>query len=150
MDESKGPAYDCGKSYPMMTPESMLAIYDDPQVRAALAEIGSRAGIARVETVSEIGEAEKFLAKERFSVIFCQYHQNAENGVQFVKRLRDAGDRTPALVVSRVPDSKALIETLGIASAEFLKMPFSLAELKSALEKACSELPKEEKAGSVF
>jgi DNA-binding response OmpR family regulator len=51
------------------------------------------------------------------------------SGFDFLKELRDAGDRTPAIFVTSFNDKESLIHGFSVGGDDYIKKPFDLDEL---------------------
>ena len=112
----------------------VLVADDDPQIAALLREALTADGHFVVVT-RDGGEALRTFETARFSLLVVDYQMPVKSGVQVIQELRARGLTVPALLVSsHVPDEvrRSLAEDPRVA---VLDKPFSLAELRSAVEK---------------
>lgn len=112
----------------------VLVADDDPQIAALLREALTADGHFVVVT-RDGGEALRTFETQRFSLLVVDFQMPVKSGVQVIQELRARGVAVPALLVSsHVPDEvrQALAADDRVL---VLDKPFSLAELRGAVEK---------------
>ena len=74
-------------------------------------------------------EADQVLAKEKVDVIVCDILMPAENGLSYVRRLRQKGHSVPVLFLSALAESD--VKRIGIESgaADYMTKPFLTEDL---------------------
>lgn len=114
--------------------QRVLVADDDPQIAALLREALTADGHLVVVT-RDGGEALRTFETARFSLLVVDYQMPVKSGVQVIQDLRARGLGVPALLVSsHVPD-EVRKELAGDDRVAVLDKPFSLVELRSAIDK---------------
>jgi len=115
--------------------ESVLIVDDNRDSLALLGQLLQALGAKRVYPVASAEEALDVLEEESFSIILTDYRLGGMDGVQFLERLRQAGNVTPVLLLSGCPDQEQVIKASGHARVDFFPKPFRVAELTGAMER---------------
>ena len=112
----------------------VLVADDDPQIASLLREALTADGHF-VTVTRDGGEALRTFETARFSLLVVDYQMPVKSGVQVIQELRARGVAVPALLVSsHVPEEvRTALETDDRVAV--LDKPFSLAELRGAVEK---------------
>lgn len=114
---------------------SILLIDDNAE---ALETIGKVLTAVGVNTVCAVGSAEAALERvktQTFSLIIADYRLGGMDGVEFLERLRAAGDQTPLLLLSGAPDKAGVLRATRLPKVDFFGKPFRVADLVSAMDK---------------
>lgn len=106
----------------------LLLVEDSPRLRSLLAEAIHAAGW-RVDSVGAVAEAQAALAVARFDVLLVDLGLPDGDGVDFVKALRAAGERTPILVLSARSAVDDRVVGLDAGADDYLVKPFNSREL---------------------
>ena len=61
-------------------------------------------------------------------------------GVELLERLRTAGDMTPMLLLSGVPDERDVLRAARFAQVDFFPKPFRFDELRQSLARLATPL----------
>lgn len=114
-----------------------LIAEDHPQVRDALTDALSRCGFS----VEAVGDGDAFVDRGlaeagSHDVFLIDFDLPGRDGAKALEALREAGIRTPALMISGNIDFGSRVER--IENADFLQKPFGLADIR---EWAASRLP---------
>jgi two-component system response regulator MprA len=110
----------------------VLIVDDEPAVRAAL-DRALRLDRYEVELAGDGREALDRLAEARLDAVVLDVAMPGIDGLEVCKRLREAGDRTPVLMLSArdaVDDRGAGLDA---GADDYLVKPFALKELKARL-----------------
>ncbi|MEM9177265.1 MAG: response regulator [Myxococcota bacterium] len=107
-----------------------LIAEDHSQVRDALIDALSRCGF----TVEAVGDGDAFVDRGiaeagKHDVFLIDFDLPGRDGATALEALREAGIRTPALMISGNIDFGSRIE--GIENAQFLQKPFGLADIRA-------------------
>ena len=111
----------------------LLLIEDD----TALAAEVSAALAARDLTVTHVGEGEAGLATALaggFCAVITDRMLPQIDGLDIVRRLREAGDRTPILLLSALDSVDERVRGLRAGGDDYLGKPFALEELVARVE----------------
>src|SRR5581483_11599245 len=96
---------------------SQVLLVDDNPVQLQVREmILRRAGFAvSIATSAEIALALLRTAGQHIGLVITDHIMPGTNGVEFVKRLRSAGDQVPVVVLSGLPDAESEYQGLDVA-----------------------------------
>jgi DNA-binding NtrC family response regulator len=113
-----------------MKAERTILIVDDE----AAARYGTRRALEgnyRVVEAESAAMARAFLASERPDLILLDLVMPGEDGLSFLRWLRDGGNETPVLVVSALDTAKTAVEALQSGAADYIVKGFDIAELRT-------------------
>jgi two-component system, OmpR family, response regulator MprA len=105
---------------------------DERAVRDAL-ERALRLERFDVATAVDGQEALDTLSIDRFDAIILDVLMPRLDGLELCRRLRDAGDRTPVLMLTARDAVDDLVEGLDAGADDYIGKPFALSELKARL-----------------
>ncbi|MDW5598847.1 response regulator transcription factor [Conexibacter stalactiti] len=109
-----------------------MVVDDEPAMREAL-ELALRLDGFEVELASDGRDAIRQLPSVRPDVVLLDVLMPELDGIEVCRRMRDAGDRTPVLLLTArdaVPDRVAGLEA---GADDYLSKPFALPELLARL-----------------
>jgi len=93
-----------------------------------------------VETACSVSEAMAALGQRHFDVIVSDYQMPEEDGIQFLKSLRAAGDRMPFILFTGKGREEVVIEALNQGADSYLQKGgdprAQFAELANMIERA--------------
>jgi two-component system response regulator MprA len=110
----------------------VLIVDDEPAVRAAL-DRALRLDGYEVALAADGHEALDRLAAVRHDAIVLDVAMPGLDGLQVCRRLRDAGDRTPVLMLTARDAVDDRVAGLDAGADDYLVKPFALKELKARL-----------------
>ena len=110
----------------------VLIVDDEPAVRAAL-DRALRLDGYDVELAADGHEALDRVAEVRHDAIVLDVAMPGLDGLQVCRRLRDAGDRTPVLMLTARDAVDDRVAGLDAGADDYLVKPFALKELKARL-----------------
>jgi two-component system, OmpR family, response regulator MprA len=110
----------------------VLIVDDEPAVRAAL-DRALRLDRYEVELASDGREALDRLAEARLDAVVLDVAMPGIDGLEVCKRLREAGDRTPVLMLTARDAVDDRVAGLDAGADDYLVKPFALKELKARL-----------------
>jgi two-component system response regulator MprA len=110
----------------------VLIVDDEPAVRAAL-DRALRLDRYEVELAADGREALDRLAEARLDAIVLDVAMPGIDGLEVCKRLREAGDRTPVLMLTARDAVDDRVAGLDAGADDYLVKPFALKELKARL-----------------
>ena len=99
----------------------VLAVDDEVDLSALTKIFLERPGAMEVDTVYSVKEAMTKLAKKRYDVIVSDYQMPEENGIQFLKSLRAAGDETPFILFTGKGREEVVIEALNNGADSYVQ-----------------------------
>jgi two-component system response regulator MprA len=110
----------------------VLIVDDEPAVRAAL-DRALRLDRYEVELAADGREALDLLAEARLDAVVLDVAMPGIDGLEVCKRLREAGDRTPVLMLTARDAVDDRVAGLDAGADDYLVKPFALKELKARL-----------------
>jgi len=110
----------------------VLIVDDEPAVRAAL-DRALRLDRYEVELAADGREALDLLAERRLDAVVLDVAMPGIDGLEVCRRLREAGDRTPVLMLTARDAVDDRVAGLDAGADDYLVKPFSLKELKARL-----------------
>src|SRR6185437_4429098 len=110
----------------------VLIVDDEPAVRAAL-DRALRLDRYEIDLAADGREALDRLAETRLDAIVLDVAMPGLDGLQVCRRLRDAGDRTPVLMLTARDAIDDRVAGLDAGADDYLVKPFALKELKARL-----------------
>jgi two-component system response regulator MprA len=110
----------------------VLIVDDEPAFRQAISRALTLEGY-RVEEVGDGAEALEQLADGGFDAIVLDVSMPAPDGLEVARRLRDAGDRTPILMLTARDAIDDRVAGLDAGADDYLVKPFALRELLARL-----------------
>jgi two-component system response regulator MprA len=110
----------------------VLIVDDEPAVRAAL-DRALRLDAYEVELAQDGREALDKLAETRLDAVVLDVAMPGIDGLEVCRRLREAGDRTPVLMLTARDAVDDRVAGLDAGADDYLVKPFALKELKARL-----------------
>ena len=111
---------------------SLLVIEDDLSIRTSLVDYFQGRG-TRVTAVESAEDASLVLQKERFAAILLDLRLPGRSGLELLKELRRAGDRTPVIVTTARGEEEQRIRGLELGADDYVVKPFSVRELEARI-----------------
>jgi two-component system response regulator MprA len=111
---------------------SVLIVDDEPAVRAAL-DRALRLDGYEVELAADGREALDRLAEARLDAVVLDVAMPGIDGLEVCRRMREAGDRTPVLMLTARDAVDDRVAGLDAGADDYLVKPFALKELKARL-----------------
>jgi two-component system, OmpR family, response regulator MprA len=112
--------------------KKVLVVDDEPAVRSAL-ERALRLEAYDVEVAADGREALDRLAAGPLDAVVLDVAMPHVDGLEVCRRLRDAGDRTPVLMLTARDEIDDRVAGLDAGADDYLVKPFALRELKARL-----------------
>jgi two-component system response regulator MprA len=110
----------------------VLIVDDEPAVRDAL-DRALRLERYEIDLAADGREALDRLAEARLDAVVLDVAMPGIDGLEVCKRLRDAGDRTPVLMLTARDTVDDRVAGLDAGADDYLVKPFALKELKARL-----------------
>lgn len=108
--------------------KTVLIIDDDDMLRNTLAQ-GLRASDFNVLTSPSAENAESVLSKISVDAIILDRMMSGMDGLSFLKKLRDAGNNTPTIMLTAMSGPENTIDGLSGGADDYLTKPFQIREL---------------------
>jgi DNA-binding NtrC family response regulator len=108
---------------------TILVVDDEPSAR-----YGTRRaleGSYRVVKADSAAAARTLLASDHPDLILLDMVMPGEDGLSFLRWMRENGDETPVLVVSALDTAKTAVEALQSGAADYIVKGFDIAELRT-------------------
>jgi len=121
------------------TPLRCLVADDEPQIGALLREALAQYGYA-ADVVTDGEAATRKLVERDYSLIISDVMMPHKTGVELVRELRGRGADVPVVLMSSFLSDEALHACSKLNHIAFLQKPFSLADLRRAIERAISPI----------
>lgn len=119
----------------MLVENRVLIVEDDAPLKRSLEKFLNQAGYA-FASCSTAREALAIAEKLRYDIVIVEYHLPDANGASLLEKLMLHAPKTAAIVLSEY-DFQAIANELNRVEFEFyLKKPFDLVELETALTSA--------------
>lgn len=111
----------------------ILVVEDDPTIRLLIKKALQHHGC----TVTEAGNAEKgseFALKNDHDMVILDLRLPDGNGYDVCSGMRDAGVKTPVLILSAETETDVKVKNLNAGADDYLTKPFSIEELLARIE----------------
>jgi two-component system nitrogen regulation response regulator NtrX len=107
---------------------TILIVDDEPSARYGMRR--ALEGSYRVVEAGSADTARAVLSAERPDLILLDIVMPDEDGVAFLRSLREAGDETPVLIVSALDTARTAVEALQSGAADYIVKGFDIEELR--------------------
>ena len=125
----------------------VLLVEDDAPLKRSLEKFLNQAGYA-FDSCSTARDALALVEKHNHDVVILDYHLPDADGAKLLEKLTLVAPTVSAIVLSKY-DFQVIANDLDrVKIGSFLKKPFDLVELESALSSACSKASKPIRNGS--
>jgi len=122
----------------------VLVVDDDMRLRTLLQRFLEEQGYT-VRTVADAVQMDRQLARELFAIIVLDFMLPGEDGLAICRRLREAGNNTPIIMLTARGADQDRISGLEAGADDYLPKPFNpqelLARMKAVLRRQTRELP---------
>jgi len=126
----------------------ILLVDDEPALLEIAKIFIEREGGYQVTTCSSAFEAMKILENSQFTVIISDYEMPAMDGIEFLKKIRTVGNRTPFIIFTGRGREQVVIEAINYGADFYLQKggdPKSqFADLRNMIQQAAKRLEAEE------
>ena len=118
-------------------PRRCLVADDEPQIGALIREVLAQHGYA-ADVVADGEAATRKLADHDYSLIVSDVMMPRKTGVELVREVRAGGSEIPVILMSSFLSDETVHACSKLSFIAFLQKPFSLAELRRAVDRASS------------
>jgi CheY-like chemotaxis protein len=119
--------------------QRILVADDEPQILSLLREALFQEG--SLITLCRDGQAVlDALEKNTYNVVVCDLMMPRKTGFETVRELRGRGDDTPFVLMSSYIGEEVYEACKGFGRIVYLQKPFTLAELRSSVERATGKI----------
>ena len=118
----------CAKDVKVHTMAKILLLEDDPLLSQTLISLLTQEGF-EVLHASDGEEALELSYESRCDVYLLDINVPLLNGIDFLKALRESGDKTPAFFLSAMKDIATISKAFDSACDDYIKKPFEFEEL---------------------
>ena len=127
----------------------ILVVDDEAPIRRLLRTSLGTQGFEIFEAASA-AEAELLLARERPDAVLLDLGLPDKDGMEVVRALRAAGDRTPVIILSARGEERSKVEALDAGADDYVTKPFGIAELVARIRAALRHRVQQQGAEPVF
>ncbi len=124
--------------------EKILVVDDDARLRSLLERFLSEQGY-RVRSVENVEQMERILQREHFHMLVLDLMMPGEDGLSACKRLREANNQVPIIMLTARGDEASRILGLELGADDYLAKPFNprelLARIKAVLRRQVAQVP---------
>jgi len=106
----------------------ILLLEDDFNLASSLKEILELEGY-EVDIVSNASEAYEKTFNEKYDLYIFDINLPDENGIEVLKNLRDADDKTPTIFITALVDLNTMSKAFNVGIEDYIKKPFEPEEL---------------------
>ncbi len=124
--------------------EKILIVDDDPGLRRLLERFLEEQGY-RVRAVENVEQMDRLLSRELFQLLVLDLMLPGEDGLSACKRLREANNQMPIIMLTAKGDESSRIQGLEQGADDYLAKPFNprelLARIKAVLRRQVVAVP---------
>ena len=124
--------------------EKIIVVDDDARLRALLQRYLEEQGYL-VKAVADSEQMDKALGRELYSLMVLDLMLPGEDGMTICRRLRDAGNAIPIIMLTAKGDDTDRIAGLDAGADDYLAKPFNpqelVARIRAVLRRQVKELP---------
>ncbi len=117
----------------------VLYIEDEENIRKNITKT-LKLLIKDVTDISDTTTAFEILQNKQIDLIICDINMPNENGIEFIKRVRQAGLKLPVTLLSASTDKEYLLEATRLKLVDYLVKPIDFHTLQNTLENAAYEI----------
>ena len=120
-------------------PLKCLVADDEPLIGSLLRDALAQQGYV-ADVVTDGDTASRKLAEQDYALLVTDVMMPVKTGVELVRELRARGHETPVVLMSSFLSEEALAACSKLEHIAFLQKPFSLSDLRRAVERANSSI----------
>jgi DNA-binding response OmpR family regulator len=121
------------------SPLRCLVADDEPQIGSLLKEALAQYGYA-ADVVTDGDAAARKIAEQNYALVVSDVMMPLKTGVELVRELRGRGVDVPTVLMSSFLSDEVLQSCSRLEHLAFLQKPFSLADLRRAIDRAISPI----------
>ena len=125
--------------YEKTQPKRMLFLEDDEELSRMMIPI-FKVFVTDVFYARTIQEAHEMMISESIDLIFTDIHLKNENGLDFVKKIREVYERVPIVVLSSYKDEVLLLQAIPLGLIDYLIKPVNYLQLTEAFDKCFAKI----------
>ncbi|MCA8950658.1 MAG: response regulator transcription factor [Planctomycetes bacterium] len=111
----------------------LLVVEDDTSIRESLVDyFAGRDWL--VQAAGDLAAANAMLAPERFDMVLLDLHLPDGDGLEVLRAMRKAGDRTPVIVLTARGEIEQRVLGLQLGADDYVVKPFSVHELDARIQ----------------
>lgn len=118
---------------PVAEGEKILIVDDDARLRRLLERFFDEQGY-RVRAVENVEQMDRLLARELFNLVVLDLMLPGEDGLSACRRLREAGNQMPIIMLTAKGDEGSRIQGLELGADDYLAKPFNPRELLARIK----------------
>jgi len=121
-----------------LEPHVIYVVDDDSNIRHAIRAVLEDAG----RTVEDYAASEAFLAAYRpgrEGCLLVDAYLPGMGGIELLQRLRDRGDRLPAILITGSSDVPMAVQAMKAGAMDFIEKPIGAPELLASVERALEQ-----------
>src|SRR3989344_7220771 len=124
--------------------EKILIVDDDARLRRLLERFFDEQG-CRVRAVENVEQMDRLLSRELFQLLVLDLMLPGEDGLSACKRLREANNQMPIIMLTAKGDESSRIQGLEQGADDYLAKPFNprelLARIRAVLRRQAPQGP---------
>jgi len=124
----------------------VLHVDDEPALLRVTKQCLELEGMFQVDSVSSVEEAMAKLEKERYDAVVSDYQMPGKDGLEFLKELRENGNRTPFIMFTGKGREEVAIRALNLGANQYLSKVGEPETVYTELAHSITELTKARKA----
>lgn len=121
--------------------KQMLFLEDDEELSHMMIPI-FKVFVKEVFYAPTLQKAAQIMQLHTIDLIFTDIHLHNENGLDFVKQVRENDEDIPIVVLSGYKDEPLLLRAIPLGLTDYLIKPVNYAQLTQAFEKCLSKIAK--------
>jgi DNA-binding NtrC family response regulator len=115
--------------------ERILIVDDEPEVLRLCSRVLSEADQGyTVATARNAEQARRHLDSREFDLLILDIQLPQEDGISFLKHVREVKPELPTMLISGYPDVDAVIDSIRLNVRQFVCKPFTVRALLDAVE----------------
>jgi len=121
--------------------KQMLFIEDDEELSYMMIPI-FKIFVKEVFYAPTLQKAMQIMQKNTIDIIFTDIHLQNENGLDFVKNVRESNEEIPIVILSGYKDEALLFKAIPLGLTDYLIKPVNYTQLTQAFEKCMHKIAK--------
>jgi two-component system nitrogen regulation response regulator NtrX len=115
--------------------ERILIVDDEPEVLRLVSRVLSEADQGyTVATARSTEQARRYLDKQEFDLLILDVQLPKEDGISFLRQVREVKPALPTMLISGHPDVGAVVDSIRLNVRQFICKPFTVRALLDAVE----------------